>query len=213
MIKNFKLIILCLALAFGYCSCAAIMMTIYGISLPKEKSEKQIAKGIHKYKLNEFDHYFISEEGFISFLRTNRQIYPGTKCLHLNDIFTFKNGKLVYPVQITGCNSTGVGLIRQLQDSTSYVIRDSISIDSLINAKNILNFDSLQYAQATQGKDFVILLYWGLFGGRTNKDGIKYPADIIKREIDSNNLNAAVFFVNWDIKEGWSFNNLMEIKE
>lgn len=71
----------------------------------------------------------------------------------------------------------------------------------------------MQYAQATQGKDFVILLYWGLFGGKTNKDGIHYPADIIKKEIDSNNLNAAVFFVNWDIKEGWSFNNLMEIKE
>ncbi len=204
--KQLKFIFLCLVLAFCCSSCAVMAKILFGISVPKEKSEQQLAKGINKYELEEFDHYSVSEEGFKAYIKTEIQTDSDTeRGFTICQPLVFKNGKLVYPAQIKGCSSKGVGLIRQLQDSTAYVLRDSILIDSLINTKNILQFDSIQYVQATQGKEFVILLYWAVFAGKLNKNSVKYPAEVLKREIDFNNLNAVAFFVNLDIKKGWSF--------
>lgn len=178
-----------------------ILTLFFGISTPKEVTTKKIDKKIKQYHLNYFKHYYITEEGFFSYFNILNKNNLGTS---VTRTLIFKNGKLLQPKGINTCSSEQNVFIRNLHDSTSYISIDSVFLSDFVNRNNITNFDSNEFKQENSNKEFTIILYWATFSGVMNKDITAQLAQTTKKCIENNGLNAHVFYINLDVKEGWS---------
>lgn len=197
--KKYFLVILLLTLLLA--ACMPMLTVFFGISKPKEVTMKKIEKKISKYGLDYFKHYYITEEGFFSYFDILNKNNLSTS---VTRVLVFKEGKLLQPTEINGCSSQRDGFIRTLQDSTSYISIDTVLLSDFVNSTNLSNFDINEYQQMNAGKDFTIVLYWASFSGVLNKNITAQLAQTTKDYIDNKGLNAHVFYVNLDVKEGWS---------
>ncbi|HON20223.1 MAG TPA: hypothetical protein PLW70_02660 [Bacteroidales bacterium] len=197
--KKYFLVILLLTLLLA--ACMPMLTVFFGISKPKEVTMKKIEKKISKYGLDYFKHYYITEEGFFSYFDILNKNNLSTS---VTRVLVFKEGKLLQPTEINGCSSQRDGFIRTLQDSTSYISIDTVLLSDFVNSTNLSNFDINEYQQMNAGKDFTIVLYWASFSGVLNKNITAQLAQTTKDCIDKKGLNAHVFYINLDVKEGWS---------
>ncbi len=181
--------------------CMPVLTLFTGISKPKEVTSKKLNKKIDKYGLDYFKHYYITEEGFFSYFDVLKKNNLETS---VTRVFIFKNGKLLQPKVINGCSSKRDRFIRNLHDSTSYISIDSVYLSDFVNIANIYHFDSNEFKQENTNKEFTIILYWATFSGVLNKNITSQLAQTTKDCIENKNLNAHVFYINLDVKEGWS---------
>lgn len=189
--------------------CMPILTVFFGISKPKEVTTKKIEKKINKYGLDYFKHYYITEEGFFSYFDILNKNNLSTS---VTRVLIFKEGKLLQPRVINGCSSQRDGFIRSLQDSTFYISIDTVVLSDFVNSSNLSNFNINEFQQINEGKEFTIILYWATFSGIYNKNITAQLAETTKDCIDNNGLNAHVFYINLDVKEGWS-DRIKEILE
>ena len=189
--------------------CMPIFTVFFGISKPKEVSTKKIEKKINQYGLDYFNHYYITEEGFFSYFNILNKNNLSTS---VTRILIFKEGKLLQPRVINGCSSQRDGFIRSLQDSSSYISIDTVLLSDFVNSTNLSDFNINEFQQMNEDKEFTIILYWATFAGILNKNITAQLAKTTKDCIDNNGLNAHVFYINLDVKEGWS-DRIKEILE
>ncbi|MDY0015084.1 MAG: hypothetical protein RBS13_02645 [Bacteroidales bacterium] len=197
--KNYFVIILIFALTLT--GCMPVLTLFTGISKPKEVTSKKLNKKIDKYGLDYFKHYYITEEGFFSYFSILNKNNLSTS---VTRVLIFKEGKLLQPRVINGCSSQQVGFIRNLNDSTSYISIDSVYLSDFVNSTNLSTFDTNEFKQENAAKEFTIILYWATFSGIYNKNITAQLAQTTKDCIENKNLNAHVFYINLDVKEGWS---------
>lgn len=197
--RKFLLVILIVALTLT--GCMPILTVFFGISKPKEVTTKKIEKKINKYGLDYFKHYYITEEGFFSYFDILNKNNLSTNTTR---VLIFKEGKLLQPNVINGCSSQRDGFIRSLQDSTSYLSIDTVLLSDFVNSTYLSNFDTNDFLQKNADKEFCIILYWATFSGIFNKNITAQLAQTTKDCIDNKGLNAHVFYINLDVKEGWS---------
>jgi hypothetical protein len=197
--KKIYIILIALTASIVFDSCMPVLKMLFGVSIPKEVTQGKIAKKIHKYQLYYFDHYNITEEGFLSYING----FPKDEGIKFCRVLIFKEGKLLQPDTIKSCNSERSGFVRNLQDSTNYVVIDSVLLDSFINENNLSDFDQAKFEMEIKNKEFVIILYWATFCGILNKTIVNQIAQTAKECIDEKGLNAKTIYVNMDIKTGW----------
>jgi len=190
--------------------CMPILTVFFGISKPKEVTTKKIEKKINKYGLDYFKHYYITEEGFFSYFDILNKNNLSTS---VTRVLIFKEGKLLQPRVINGCSSQRDGFIRSLQDSTFYISIDTVVLSDFVNSSNLSNFNINEFQQINEGKEFTIILYLATFSGIYNKNITAQLAETTKDCIDNNGLNAHVFYINLDVKEGWSDRIKEEMKK
>jgi hypothetical protein len=196
-----KIFFIILIVALILTGCMPVLTVFFGISKPKEVTTKKIEKKIYKYGLDYFNHYYITEEGFFSYFDILNKNNLSTS---FTRVLIFKEGKLLQPAVINGCSSQRDGFIRSLQDSTSYISIDTVLLSDFVNSTHLSNFDTNDFLQKHTGKEFCIILYWATFAGVLNKNITAQLAQTTKDCIENEGLNAHVFYINLDVKEGWS---------
>ena len=197
MQKYFVVFVLLLTLT----SCKAIIAKVfYGVSTPKEKTFKQIEKKKNKYDLDYFKHYYITEKGFYSYFDV---LSKNNFQTNVTRFLIFKDGKLLKPIVAKVCPTEDIKFIKNLPDSASYISMNSVFLSDFVNNNNFYNFNSEEFEQENKDKEYTIILYWATFAGKFNKN-IAELAQITKDCIENKGLNAHVFYVNLDIKEGWT---------
>ena len=196
-----KIFFIILIVALILTGCMPVLTVFFGISKPKEVTTKKIEKKIYKYGLDYFNHYYITEEGFFSYFDILNKNNLSTS---VTRVLIFKEGKLLQPNIIKGCSSQRDGFIRNLQDSTSYISIDTVLLSDFVNSTNLSNFDTNEFEQENAGKEFTIMLYWATFSGVFNKNITAQLAQTTKDCVENKDLNAHVFYINLDVKEGWS---------
>jgi hypothetical protein len=192
-----KKIILLAFLLLTLTGCKPIIMAFYGISPPKEISNKKIEKKKKKYDLDYFKHYYITEKGFYHYFdvlaKNNFKTNP-TRFL------IFKNGKLLQPIVAKVCPTEDYKFIKNLPDSMLYIVIDSIFLSNFVNNDNLYNFNIEEFEQENKNKEFTIILYWATFAGKFNKTITAQLAQAVK---ENKRLSVHAFYVNLDIKEDW----------
>ena len=196
MQKDFVVFVLLLTLT----SCKPIIMAFYGISVPKEKTDKQIEKKKNKYGLDYFKHYHITEKGFYSYFdilaKNNFQT-------NVARFLIFKDGKLLQPIVTKVCPTEDIKFIKNLPDSASYISMDSVFLSDFANNNNFYNFNSEEFEQENKNKEYTIILYWAIFAGKFNENSAEL-AQAVKDGIENKGLKAHVFYVNLDVKKDWN---------
>jgi hypothetical protein len=178
-----------------------ILKITVGISKPKPVSMNKIKKAAKKYKLDifEFEHYYITKDGFYSYFTTVRDNNLKSS---VTRTFIFKNNNFLRPSMIDGCSSDRESFIRQLNDSLSYTIIDSIKCENFLNQNYLIDEEGNKFNPYNIKNDFIILIYWSRFAGILNKTVSRRLAETAEEAI-KNGLNAMVIFVNLDMKEDW----------
>ena len=178
-----------LLLSIGLIGCKPILMAFYGISTPKEVTNKKIEKKKIKYALDYFKHYNITEKGFYSYFdvlaKNNFKTNP-TRFL------IFKDGKLLQPIVAKVCPTEDYQFIKNLPDSVSYIVIDSVFLSDFVNSNNLYNFNNEEFEQENKDKEFTIILYWATFAGKFNKTITAQLAQAVK---ENKNLSVHAFYV------------------
>ena len=126
--------------------CAPVLMLFMGMSTPHAISEQKLEHKKKKYKLNEFPHCNVTEDGF-----WNRMLMIGD----INSVQVFKDGKLIVPKVSDGekgsCPAVVGRFIDFLLDSTTYEIIDSVKLTDYFNPKYITDYENI-----TEERNFAI---------------------------------------------------------
>jgi len=195
--------IIIFVLLFTLTNCKLILSrVVYGVSNPKEKTDKQIEKKKDKYGLDYFKHYYITEKGFYSYFDV---LTKNNFTTSITRFLIFRDGKLLQPIsQLKNCPTEDCKFIKNLPDTISYISIDSAFLSDFVNNSNIYNFNGEEFEQENKDKEYTIILYWATWAGKFNKSITAELAQATKDCIDSKNLNAHVFYVNLDVKRDWN---------
>ncbi|MBQ2351451.1 MAG: hypothetical protein II394_04490 [Bacteroidales bacterium] len=180
--------------------CAPVLMLFMGMSTPHAISEQKLEHKKKKYKLNEFPHCNVTEDGFWNCMLSIGDI---------NSVQVFKDGKLIVPKVSDGekgsCPAVVGRFIDFLLDSTTYEIIDSVKLTDYFNPKYIADYENVKLSDSSR---YAILVYWASYAGFLNRQNTKKEyASSISRLLESG-FDAEVRYVNCDVKEGWSFRKL-----
>jgi hypothetical protein len=177
--------------------CAQVLMFFMGMSTPHAISEQKLEHKKKKYKLNEFPHCNVTEDGFWNCL---------LKIGDINSVQVFKDGKQIVPKADNKSCSAVVGkFIDFIQDTTTYEVVDSVKLSDYFNSKYIADYESVKFSDSTR---YAILVYWASYAGFLNRQNTKKEyASSISRLLESG-FAAEVRYVNCDVKDGWSFKKL-----
>lgn len=107
------------------------------------------------------------------------------------------------PLEALGCTSYNQNLINILDSTDKYRLIDSITLSDLINNQSIINYDSINFISQTQNRDYVILLYWSSFESIIQQRELKRYEKMIGEAIAMKNINAQVYYVNFDMRKEW----------
>lgn len=196
-----KLVVIFLILTSLFSSgCASMLMGLLGMSTPHAISEQKLEHKKKKYKLNEFPHCNVTEDGFWNCMLSIGDI---------NSVQVFKDGKLIVPKVSDGekgsCPAVVGRFIDFLLDSTTYEIIDSVKLTDYFNQKYIADYENVKFSDSSR---YAILVYWASYAGFLNRQNTKKEyASSISRLLESG-FDAEVRYVNCDVKEGWSFRKL-----
>ncbi len=177
--------------------CAPVLMLFMGMSTPHAISEQKLDHKKKKYKLNEFPHCNVTEDGFWNCMLSIGDI---------NSVQVFKDGKLIVPkADNKTCSAVVEKFIDFIQDSTTYEIVDSVKLADYFNPKYIADYENVMFSDSTR---YAILVYWASYAGFLNRQNTKKEyASSISRMLESG-FDAEVRYVNCDVKDGWSFKKL-----
>ena len=177
--------------------CAPTLMFFLGMSTPHAISETKLEHKKKKYKLNEFTHCSVTEDGFWNCLKN---------CSDVNSVQVFKDGKLIVSkADNKSCSAVVEKFIDFIQDSTTYEIVDSVNFTNYFNPKYIADYENVKFSDSTR---YAILVYWASYAGVLNRQNTKKTyASSISGLLDSG-FKAEVRYVNCDVKDGWSFKKL-----
>ena len=177
--------------------CAPVLMLFMGMSTPHAISEQKLDHKKKKYKLNEFPHCNVTEDGFWNCMFSIGDI---------NSVQVFKDGKLIVPKADNKSCSAVVGkFIDFIQDPTTYEVVDSVKLTDYFNPKYIDDYENVKFSDSVQ---YAILVYWASYAGFLNRQNTKKTyASSICGLLDSG-FKAEVRYVNCDVKDGWSFKKL-----
>ena len=175
-------------------------MLFMGMSTPHAISEQKLEHKKKKYKLNEFPHCNVTEDGFWNCMLSIGDI---------NSVQVFKDGKLIVPKVSDGekgsCPAVVGRFIDFLLDSTTYETIDSVKLTDYFNPKYIADYENVKLSDSSR---CAILVYWASYAGFLNRQNTKKEyASSISRLLESG-FDAEVRYVNCDVKEGWSFREL-----
>ena len=167
------------------------------MSTPHAISDTKIEHKKKKYKLNEFTHCSVTEDGFWNSFFSIGDI---------NSVQVFKDGKLIVPkADNKSCSAVVEKFIDFIQDSTTYEVVDSVKLSDYFNPKYIADYESVKFLDSAR---YAILVYWAAYAGFLNRKNTKKTyASSISGLLDSG-FKAEVRYVNCDVKEGWSFKKL-----
>lgn len=189
-------IILLISVLFSS-GCAQVLMSFMGMSTPHAISETKLEHKKKKYKLNEFTHCSVTEDGFWNCMLSIGDI---------NSVQVFKDGKLIVPkADNKSCSAVVEKFIDFIQDSTTYEVVDSLKLSDYFNPKYIADYENVKFADSTQ---YAILVYWASYAGFLNRQNTKkiYASSICG--LLNSGFKAEARYVNCDVKEGWSFKKL-----
>ncbi|MBR4585041.1 MAG: hypothetical protein IKO34_14680 [Bacteroidales bacterium] len=177
--------------------CSSVLMGLLGMSTPHAISETKLEHKKKKYKLNEFTHCNVTEDGFWNSILSIGDI---------NSVQVFKDGKLIVPkTDNKSCSAVVEKFIDFIQDSTIYEIVDSVKLTDYFNPKYIADYENVKFFDSTR---YAILVYWASYAGFLNRQNTKKTyASSICGLLDSG-FKAEVRYVNCDVKDGWSFKKL-----
>lgn len=177
--------------------CAPVLMFFMGMSTPHAISETKLEHKKKKYKLNEFMHCNVTEDGFWNCMLSIGDI---------NSVQVFKDGKLIVPkADNKSCSAVVEKFIDFIQDSTTYETIDSVKLTDYFNPKYIADYENVMFSDSTR---YAILVYWASYAGFLNRQNTKKTyASSICGLLDSG-FKAEVRYVNCDVKDGWSFKKL-----
>lgn len=196
-----KLVVIFLILTSLFSSgCASMLMGLLGMSTPHAISEQKLEHKKKKYKLNEFTHCNVTEDGFWNCMLSIGDI---------NSVQVFKDGKLIVPkADNKSCSAVVEKFIDFIQDSTTYEIVDSVKLADYFNPKYIADYEAVKISDSTR---YAILVYWASYAGFLNRKNTKKTyASSICGLLDSG-FKAEVRYVNCDVKDGWSFKKLTKM--
>ncbi len=174
-----------------------MLMGLLGMSTPHAISEQKLVHKKKKYKLNEFTHCNVTEDGFWNCMLSIGDI---------NSVQVFKDGKLIVPkADNKTCSAVVEKFIDFIQDSTTYETIDSVKLTDYFNPKYIADYENVKFSDSTR---YAILVYWASYAGFLNRQNTKKEyASSISRLLESG-FDAEVRYVNCDVKDGWSFKKL-----
>ena len=197
MKKHLLVTIILLAFVILSSGCAPTLMLFLGMSNPHAISETKLEHKKKKYKLNEFTHCNVTEDGFWNCMLSIGDI---------NSVQVFKDGKLIVPkADNKSCSAVVEKFIDFIQDSTTYEIVDSVKLADYFNPKYIADYEAVKISDSTR---YAILVYWASYAGFLNRKNTKKTyASSICGLLDSG-FKAEVRYVNCDVKDGWSFKKL-----
>ncbi|MCQ2271601.1 MAG: hypothetical protein MJZ72_02280 [Bacteroidales bacterium] len=200
--KHIKIFIFIALLTVILGGCQMILLSIYTPSDPTPKTEKQIANKARSLHLNKYSHLFANKEGCLSYCQICLSHSDSSYNINFDPLF-FKNGKLMEPLEALGCTSYNQNLINILDSTDKYRLIDSITLSDLINNQSIINYDSINFISQTQNRDYVILLYWSSFESIIQQRELKRYEKMIGEAIAMKNINAQVYYVNFDMRKEW----------
>ena len=177
--------------------CAQVLMSFMGMSTPHAISDTKLEHKKKKYKLNEFKHCSLTEDGFWNSFFSIGDI---------NSVQVFKDGKLIVPkADNKSCSAVVEKFIDFIQDSTTYEVVDSVKLSDYFNPKYIADYESVKFSDSAR---YAILVYWASYAGFLNRQNTKktYASSICG--LLDRGFEAEVRYVNCDVKEGWSFKKL-----
>lgn len=177
--------------------CARVIMSFMGMSTPHAISETKLEHKKKKYKLNEFTHCNVTEDGFWNCMLSIGDI---------NSVQVFKDGKLIVPKADNKSCSAVIGkFIDFIQDTTTYEVVDSVKLSDYFNSKYIADYENVKFSDSSR---YAILVYWASYAGFLNRQNTKktYASSICG--LLDRGFEAEVRYVNCDVKEGWSFKKL-----
>ena len=177
--------------------CAQVLMSFMGMSTPHAISDTKLEHKKKKYKLNEFTHCSVTEDGFWNSFFSIGDI---------NSVQVFKDGKLIVPkADNKSCSAVVEKFIDFIQDSTTYEVVDSVKLSDYFNPKYIADYESVKFSDSAR---YAILVYWASYAGFLNRQNTKktYASSICG--LLDRGFEAEVRYVNCDVKEGWSFKKL-----
>ena len=197
MKKHLPIAIILLISVLLSSGCAPVLMLFMGMSNPHAISDTKLEHKKKKYKLNEFTHCSVTEDGFWNFL---------LKIGDINSVQVFKDGKQIVPKADNKSCSAVVGkFIDFIQDTTTYEVVDSVKLTDYFNPKYIADYESVKFSDSSR---YAILVYWASYAGFLNRQNTKKEyASSISRLLESG-FAAEVRYVNCDVKYGWSFKKL-----
>ena len=201
--KKSHIIILFIFL-FTLAGCRPMLCLFFGISKPKPKSATAIERRVDRYSLHYFKHYSVTKIGFDNYFNTLLKHKLKT---NVTRVLIFKNNKLLQPRTIENCNSDGVVLIRNLQDSSFYFSMDSVVLSDFVNSDNLQDFNVDEFERENSSKEFTIIIYWATFAGVLNRDGTGQLVKTAHSCVKNNGLSAHVVYVNLDMKKDWEKDN------
>lgn len=200
--KHLKIFIFIALLTVILGGCQMILLSIYTPSTPTPKTEKQIANKARSLHLNHYSHLFANKEGCLSYCQICLSHSDSSHNINFDPLF-FKNGKLMEPLETLGCTSYNQNMINILDSTDKYRLIDSITLSDLINNQSIINYDSINFISQTQNRDYVILLYWSSFESTIQQHELKRYEKMIGEAISMKNINAQVYYVNFDMRKEW----------
>ena len=198
MLKKRLLVAIILLVSVLFSSgCARVIMSFMGMSTPHAISDTKLEHKKKKYKLNEFTHCSLTEDGFWNIFFSIGDI---------NSVQVFKDGKLIVPkADNKSCSAVVEKFIDFIQDSTTYEVVDSVKLSDYFNPKYIADYENVKLSDSSR---YAILVYWASYAGFLNRQNTKKTyASSICGLLDSG-FKAEVRYVNCDVKEGWSFKKL-----
>jgi len=190
--------LLILILGLSLMGCKKILLIHYQVKKPKVENPESLQKFIKKNNFTESEHFALSFEGFKA--RINILSFPGI------EIYTNEGEYIPYPGEET-CKGGASEFIEILKTPLQFLTRDSLNLKNLIGDLRTLEGRETNSNQLVNPKtdDYVIVIYWAKFVGKTNARDI----DGWKENIANNsNSTFKTIMVNCDFQEWWGKENL-----
>lgn len=187
-----------LLLIFSLSSCGLVARVAFGIKKPKPRSAEYIQNYVEKYELNHFEHYSISDKGFLDFFENAERLNIRNS---VNQVIIFnENGKLIQPSDSITCTSDISDFIINYDDHNKNLVYDSIELKDVFGDSITSLHEKENYYSQINGKPLFVIT-WASFAGKLNKNFTKPWADSIKNIIQINEAEA--IFLSFDFRENW----------
>lgn len=202
--KKLQIAISLTVLLLPFSGCSRILLSTYGVSKPKQFTEKELLAWAKDYNIPQRN-LFTLDSSYFSFLKNidtlkveNHHSYMSDRSQPLQALYYDKKGELV-SYQIN-CYAGGFPNLKWNRNGNFETFTPKIQarLDSTLTLKKYLTFFnkvSTSKIVSPDDYDYVIVVYWNRFMGRQSKRLVRYVQENAKL---SKNKSVKIIYVNND---------------
>lgn len=190
-----KALIVLVIISYLFSSCTPILKVMYGIKNPERVVSKEyVMKYAQNISMDTNDVFFVASKKEQNHLLIQKDI-PTLEIYNKDGLF------IQYKPDSVRCNSSAFNLTDSIC-TINFSHIDTSYGRSLNNiTRHLYNYNNLSYLSSDSGYDYVVVIFWGTFAGKLNKDHVKVWSESLNKQ-KQNNCRLKIVNISLDVVGG-----------